>query len=82
MALLQRKKILNFTHLDPKMGPEVISADFTAGPIKKCAPHFFKKVYKPSCADISKVQHISKWNPKISLFLNNPIFSIFSFGGQ
>ena len=65
---------LNFTHLDPKMGPAVISADFMAGPKKQCAPHFFKKVLKQNCADIGKVQHILKWIPKISLFLNNPIF--------
>ena len=44
MDLLQRKKILNFTHLDPKMGLAVISADFTTETIKQCAPHFFKNV--------------------------------------
>ena len=75
MALLQRKQFFfNFTHLDPKTGPAVISADFTAGPKKQCAPHFFKKVSKQNCADIGKVQHVLKWIPKISLFLNNPIF--------
>ena len=36
-------KNLNFTHLDPKMGPAVILADFTAGPIKQFAPIFSKK---------------------------------------
>ena len=35
----------DFIHLEPKIGPAVISADFTAGPIKQCAPHFFQKVY-------------------------------------